>query len=497
MPEFQLFIDGRWTPAKSGRTAPSLNPATEESWATVAAAGPEDIDAAVLAARRSFDDARWRSKSNEEKAAILEGIAGGVFARQDELAAAEVADSGGTLRKANTADIPATAQTFTHYAELLRNAKDEEEFEESIPVPSRNIVRREPVGVVGAIIPWNFPMAAASWKIAPAIAAGNSLVLKPSPYTPVTALLLAEICSQAGVPDGVVNVVAGPDNALGERLVAHPQVDQIAFTGSTAIGKRVMAACAPTLKRVTLELGGKSPNIILEDADMDAAVRGALFGTFFHSGQICESGTRVLVPQKLYSEFAERMVETAKLIKVGDPADPMTTFGPLISQQQLDTVKRYVGAGLEEGAKLASGGTRPEGLAKGYYHQPTIFTGVRNDMKVAREEIFGPVVALIPYQDEEEALRLANDSMYGLGGAVWSTDLDRALKLARRIESGTVWINDYHLLNVRFPFGGYKQSGFGRELGPWGLHEYQQIKHIHVGQPSDGGAKFYFDMLLG
>ena len=497
MRELQLFIDGKWTPARSGRTAPSINPATEEPWANVAAAGPEDMDAAVLAARRAYDDGRWRSKSNEERAAVIEAIAGGIFAKQDELAAAEVADSGGTMRKANTADIPATAQTFQHYAELLRSMKDEEELEESIPVPSRNIIRREPVGVGGAIIPWNFPMAAASWKIAPAIAAGNSLVLKPSPYTPVTALMLAEICHEAGVPDGVVNVVTGPDNALGETLVAHPKVDQIAFTGSTQVGKKVMAACAPSLKRVTLELGGKSPNIILEDADLDAAVRGALFGTFFHSGQICESGTRVLVPKKLYNEFAERMVEGAKKITVGDPADPMTTFGPLISQQQLDTVKRYVGVGLEDGAKLVSGGKRQDGFAKGYYHQPTIFTGVRNDMKVAREEIFGPVVALIPYEGEEEAVRLANDSMYGLGGAVWSTDLDRALTIARRIESGTVWINDYHLLNVRFPFGGYKQSGFGRELGSWGLHEYQQIKHIHVGQPFDGGAKFYFDMLLG
>jgi aldehyde dehydrogenase (NAD+) len=497
MREFQLFIDGQWRPARSGRTAPTINPATEAPWATVAAAGREDVDDAVAAARRAFDDGRWRSKSLEERAAVLEAIAGGIFARQDELAAAEVADSGGTIRKANTADIPASAQTFTHYAELLRSLKEEEEFEESIPVPSRNIVRREPVGVVGAIIPWNFPMAAASWKIAPAIAAGNSLVLKPSPYTPVTALLLAEICRDAGVPPGVLNVIVGQDNVLGERLVEHPDVNQIAFTGSTKIGKQVMAACAPTLKRVILELGGKSPNIILEDADLDAATRGALFGTFFHSGQICESGTRVLVPRKLYSNFAERMVEGSKLIKVGDPADPMTTFGPLISRQQLDSVQRYVGLGLEEGAKLAAGGGKPKEQSQGYYHLPTIFTGVRNDMKVAREEIFGPVVALIPYDSEDEAVRLANDSMYGLGGAIWSTDTDRALAMARRIESGTVWINDYHLLNVRFPFGGYKQSGFGRELGPWGLAEYQQIKHIHVGQPTDGGAKFYFDMLLG
>jgi aldehyde dehydrogenase (NAD+) len=497
MRELQLFIDGKWTPARSGKMVPTINPATEEPWALVSAAGAEDVDVAVLAARRAFDDGRWRSKSNAERATVLDAIAMGIFNRQDELTAAEVADSGGTFRKAATADIPATAQTFQQYAEILRGLKDEEEFEESIPVQSRNIVRREPVGVVGAIIPWNFPMAAASWKIAPAIAAGNSLVLKPSPFTPVTALLLAEICSQAGVPDGVVNVITGPDNAIGERLVAHPKVDQIAFTGSTKVGKLVMRSCADTLKRVTLELGGKSPNIILDDADMEAAVRGALFGTFFHSGQICESGTRVFVPSKLYAEFAERMVETSKLIKVGDPTDPMTTFGPLINQTQLDTVKHYVGAGLAEGAKLAVGGGRPEGFEKGYYYQPTIFTKVTNEMKVAREEIFGPVVALIPYDTEEEVLRMANDSPYGLGGAVWSKDIDRALALARRIESGTVWINDYHLLNVRFPFGGYKQSGFGRELGPWGLAEYQQVKHIHVGQPFDGGAKFYFDMLLG
>jgi aldehyde dehydrogenase (NAD+) len=497
MRELQLFINGKWTPARSGKMAPSLNPATEEPWATVAAAAREDVDDAVAAARRSYDDGRWRSLPREARADILEAVAGGIFGRAEELAAAEVADSGGTIRKANTADVPATGQTFAHYAQLLRTLPDEEEFDESIPVPSRNIVRKESVGVVGAIIPFNFPMAAAAWKIAPAIAAGNSLVLKPSPYTPVTALLLAEICKDAGVPDGVVNVIAGPDPALGARLVEHPDVNQIAFTGSTAVGKQVMAACAPTLKRVTLELGGKSPNVILEDADLEAAVRGALFGTFFHSGQICESGTRVLVPRKLYGEFAERMVEASKLIKVGDPMDPMTTFGPLISRQQLENVQRYVGAGIEEGAKLAVGGGKPKDQPKGYYHLPTIFTQVTNEMKIAREEIFGPVVGLIPYDNEAEALRLANDSMYGLGAAIWSKDIDRALGLARRIESGTVWINDYHLLNVRFPFGGYKQSGFGRELGSWGLSEYQQIKHIHVGQPSDGGAKFYFDMLLG
>jgi aldehyde dehydrogenase (NAD+) len=494
MKDYGLFIDGQWRGANDGRQMATINPATEEPWAHVASAGPADVDAAVTAARRAFATGPWRRMAPKERAAVLARAASLITERGDELAQLEVSDAGGTIRKANIADIPATAQTFQYYADLLTQTADEETFDEAIPVPSQNIIRKEPIGVCACITPFNFPMAAASWKIAPAIAAGNSIVLKPSPYTPVTTLVLGEICKQAGVPDGVVNVLAGPGAALGEAMVTHPGVDKVAFTGSTQVGKRIMELCAPQLKKLTLELGGKSPNIILDDANLDGAVKGALFGTFFHAGQVCESGTRVLVHAKIYDEFVERMIATVRAIRVGDPTDFMTTMGPLVSSQQRDNTERYVHAGRDEGARLASGGKRPADLPRGYYYEPTIFIDVKNDMKIAREEIFGPVVSILKVADDDEALRVANDSIYGLGGAVWSRDLARARKLAEGIEAGTVWINDYHLINVRFPFGGYKQSGFGRELGPQGLGEFQQLKHIHVGEPSDAAAK---NMYLG
>ncbi len=496
MNEYRLFIDGEWRAAQDGRVQASINPATEEPWAHVSAAGPADVDAAVAAARRAFTDGKWRRAPREERAAVLSKIAAGLMERADEFARFEVLDAGGTIRKANTADVPATAQTFQYYADLLTSTPDEESFDEQVPAPSKNRVRYEPYGVCACITPFNFPMAAASWKIAPAIAAGNSIVMKPSPYTPVTTLLLAELCAQAGVPPGVVNVLAGPGAALGEALCTHAGVDKIAFTGSTAVGKRIMELAAPRLTRLTLELGGKSPNIILQDANLDGAVRGALFGTFFHSGQVCESGTRVLVHASIHDEFVERLVEGARSLRVGDPMDPATMMGPLVSDAQRANTERYVAAGRDAGARCVTGGRRPPELARGYYYEPTIFDGVTNDMKIAREEIFGPVVSILKFSDEEEALRLANDTMYGLGAAVWSRDVERAERLAERIDAGTVWVNDYHLINVRFPFGGYKQSGFGRELGPWGLREFQQVKHIHVGEPTGAAEKFYFGLLM-
>jgi aldehyde dehydrogenase (NAD+) len=496
MEHFELFLDGRWQPAADGRSAPSVDPAREEPWAEVAAAGPADVDAAVAAARRSYASGVWRDRPAAERAQVLADVAAAIFDRADELAQAEVRDGGGTMRKATLADVPAAGQTFLHFAELLGSLDEEEAFTETTPVNSRNVVRREPLGVCAAITPFNFPLVGAAWKIAPAIAAGNSVVIKPSPHTPVTTLLLAEICHKAGVPAGVVNVVAGPDAALGEAVVRHPGVDKIAFTGSTETGRRIMAAAAPTLKRLTLELGGKSPNILLDDANLDGAIAGALFGTFFHAGQVCESGTRLLVQRAIHDQVLERLVEGARALRLGDPLDPATMLGPLVSGEQRARTERYVAAGLEAGARCISGGRRPDAFARGYYYEPTIFAGVDNGMRIAREEIFGPVLSVIPFADDAEALAIANDSAYGLGAAVWSRDEARARRLAERIEAGTVWINDYHLLNVRFPFGGYKQSGFGRELGKWGLAEYQQLKHIHIGEPAGAAEKFYFGLLM-
>ncbi len=497
MTDVQLFIDGASRPAEGGRTAPSIDPATEEGWVNVAAASVGDCDAAVAAARRAADEGPWPQMSREERADVLDAVAEAIFADEERLIEAEIRDGGSTLTKAQTADVPTAAQCFAYFAEVLRERSGVHEFTEEMPVPSRNLIIEEPFGVCGLIVPWNFPVAAAAMKVAPAIAAGNAVVLKPSPHTPASALMLAEVAHAAGVPAGIFNCVAAPEDELGGALVAHPLVDKVAFTGSTRIGKRVMAAAAETLKPLTLELGGKSPSIVLEDADLDVTVPGLLFGTFFHGGQICTSGTRILAPRGLHDELVERLVAASERISVGDPWDEETTMGPLAFEAHRANVERYVGLGLEAGATVARGGRRPPGLDRGWYYEPTILTGVDNSMQVAREEVFGPVVCVIPYDDEEDALRIANDTPYGLAGSVWSADLDRAQRIASRIQAGTVWINDYHLLNVRFPFGGRKGSGFGCEFSPWGLNEYVTLKHMHIGAMGDPDDKFYTDMLLG
>jgi aldehyde dehydrogenase (NAD+) len=496
MRTFELFIDGAWRPARSGGTYGSINPADEEVWAHASAAGADDVDDAVAAARRSFDQGVWKAKSREERAAVLRRIGERLVDRQEELAEVEVRDGGGTFRKANMADIPASMQTFGYFADLIEATPEEREDAEFIPVESRNLVVKQPFGVVAAITPWNFPLAAAAWKVAPALAAGCSIVLKPSPLTPASTLLLAEVAAECGVPAGVFNVVVGPSNELGAQLVSHPGIDKIAFTGSTRVGQDVMRIAAQNLKAVTLELGGKSANILLDDANLDGAIRGALFATFFHQGQICQSGTRLLVHRSIVAEVTERVVEEARRIAIGDPMDLMTTFGPLVSDRQRATVERYVALGREAGARCLLGGRRPEAFGKGYFYEPTIFDHVTNDMQVAREEIFGPVVCIIPFDTDDEAVAIANDSLYGLAGAVWTADIDRGLAMARRIDAGTIWLNDYHLLNPKYPFGGFKQSGFGRELSLEGLSMYQQTKHIHIGRPSGLDEKIYYNLVI-
>jgi len=500
MKEFGLFINGQWEAAKGGKTAPSINPATEEPWATVAVADVEDARKAVATAKRAHDSGVWRNKSPQERGEILQRIAAAIKERAAELAAAEVQDSGATMRKAMSSDVGGAAATFTYFGKFICSddykAMLAEEYNEVSPIRSKNLVVREPIGVCAGITPWNFPLVMAAWKIAPALAAGNTMVLKPASLTPVTSLMLAEICTQAGVPAGVVNVISGPGATVGEELAAHPDVGKLSFTGSTEVGRRIMQLGAGTIKKVTLELGGKSPNIILPDANLDTAALGALWGTFFHQGQVCESGTRVLVHTSIHDQLLEKMLAGLARIKIGDTMDMSTTMGPLVSEVQRQTVEMYVASGKEQGAKCITGGKRPSGMARGYYYEPTIFDEVDNKMRIAQEEIFGPVVAIIRFRDEEEAVRIANDSTYGLGGAVWSSDIQRAVALARRIETGTVWINDYHLINVRFPFGGYKQSGVGRELGKWGLAEYHEIKHIHIGENTPPEGKGYFRLLL-
>ncbi|MGH2828925.1 MAG: aldehyde dehydrogenase family protein [Actinomycetota bacterium] len=498
MADYKLFIDGLFVEAEDGATFETLSPATGEPIATVAQAGKADAEKAIAAARTAFDDGRWSGLSPAKRAAFLGAIADGIKERGKELAALETKDSGGTIRKTKS-EMAGAAYTFKVGAELATTVPLQETLPVTVaPGPSLNYIKREPLGVCAAIIPWNFPMLMAAWKIAPALAAGNTVVVKPSENSPLTALALAEIVKRAGVPDGVVNVIPGFGPSAGEPLCASPSVDKVAFTGSTAVGKRIMQLASSNVKKVTLELGGKSASIILDDADLDLAVDGALYAIYFNSGQSCEAGSRLLVHQSLHDEVVSRMVERSRDMVVGDPADPATDLGPLVSKTQLDTVERYVKTGLDEGAKLACGGERVtvKGFEGGYFYAPTIFTGVANSMRIAQEEIFGPVLAVIPFSDDDQAVAIANDSIYGLGGGVWSRDPARAMSIADRIRTGTVWINDYHLINNRYPFGGYKQSGVGREHGVQGYLEYLETKHVHVDLTRDRDKHRWFDVVV-
>jgi aldehyde dehydrogenase (NAD+) len=498
MTDYQLFIDGAFCDAASGETFESIDPSTGASLGTVAKAGPEDAARAIDAARAAFDDGRWAFKRGTERSKVLAAVAKGIKERAPELADLESRDSGATLMKAKGADVGGAShwfRTMGQYAELL----DEPEHlpQTLAPGPSYNYVRHEPVGVATAIIPWNFPLQMASWKISTALAAGCSIVLKPAPETPCSALVLAEILQEAGVPDGVVSIIPGPGPGTGEALVTNPKVDKVSFTGSTEVGRLIMAKAAGTVKNVTLELGGKSAQVVLDDADLDLAVDGALYAIFFHSGQVCTAGSRLLLPDALHDEFVDRLLERIAAINVGPAAEKSSTMGPVVSQKQLDTVLGYVDIGKQEGATVAVGGHRLTGgvYDDGYFVAPTVFTDVTRDMTIAQEEIFGPVLSVLRYTDEDEAIAIANDSIYGLAAAVWGTP-GRALRVANRLRAGTVWVNDYHLLNPKYPFGGYKQSGNGREHGVEGLLAYTETKHVHVAIDQTRGSHRWFDMTV-
>jgi len=496
MKNYQMFINGKWVDAKSGKTMKVINPGNEEVLAEVPAADVEDVRDAIKAARDAFDSGVWTRIEQKKRSELMLKVVDGIIAKQSELAEIESLTSGATIRKSSMIDLPLAIEHFRYFAEL---AYKKDLFEPlpwmNFPSVSWNFVVREPIGVVGQIIPWNFPLLMAVWKIAPAIAAGNCVVLKPASYTPLTALELGKIIEEAGIPAGVVNIVTGPGNTVGEEIVSNPYVDKVALTGSTSVGKRIMELASKTVKKVTLELGGKSANIVLADANIDEAVDGALFGIFLHSGQVCESGSRLLVDEKIYDKFMDKLIERAKSIKVGYQMDYETTMGPLVSAVQRETVETYIKSGIDEGAELLLGGKRPTHLNKGFYIEPTIFVDVKNNMKIAQEEIFGPVLAVIKFKTTDEAVKIANDSMYGLAGGVWSTDIPHAIEVAKAIRTGTVWINDYHLINAMAPFGGYKQSGIGRELGTYGFDEYTQIKHIHVAV-APRKSKFWYDLVL-
>jgi acyl-CoA reductase-like NAD-dependent aldehyde dehydrogenase len=474
----RLFIGGEWQDAQSGKRFPVVNPANEEVVAEVAAAEEADVDRAVAAARRAFDSGPWTQMAPSDRASLLWKL-GDLLARHaGEMAELETAQTGKTLFDSGKIEIPMAIEVFRYYAGWATKIHGE-------TLPSRpsafTFTLKEPIGVVAAITPWNFPFLLASWKIAPALAGGNTVVLKPASQTPLTALRFAEICQEAGLPEGVFNVVTGSGSRCGMALVRHAGVDKIAFTGSTEVGKAIMREAAGTLKRVSLELGGKSPNIVFADADLDAAVRGALTGIFYNKGEVCAAGSRLFVEEPVHDALVDKLRAKAEALTVGDPREKSTRMGPVVSAEQMATVLRYIETGKREGAKLVCGGARANaGGGKGFYVQPTIFDGVRNDMTIAREEIFGPVLSTIVFKDFESGVAQGNDTIYGLAAAVWTRDVKKALRAAKALRAGTVWVNTYNFYDPSLPFGGFKQSGFGRELGAQAMDLYTETKSVWV-----------------
>ena len=477
--KYQLFIDGQWVDAESGKTFVTPNPATGETLAEVAEADKADIDKAVAAARRAFDG-KWSKLSARDRGRLLYKLSQLIEQKSAELAAIETADNGKPIKESLYVDIPQVVENFEYFAGWATKIEGE-----TIPVPGKmfNYTLREPIGVCGQIIPWNFPLLMAAWKLAPALAAGNTVVLKPAEQTPVGAMELAKLIQEAGFPEGVVNIVPGYGETAGAALASHPGIDKIAFTGSTDVGKLIAKAAADNLTKVSLELGGKAPNIVFADSNLDQAVAGAMMGIFYNQGQVCCAGSRLFVEESVKDEFLSKLTEKADKIAVGDPMDKSTQMGPQVSEEQLNRIKGYVDIAREEGAAVVTGGTSPQlegAFQKGYFFRPTIFSDVNNKMRVAQEEIFGPVVSVISFKDEDDLIKQANDTIYGLSAGIWTQDITRAHRFAREIKAGVVWINTYNMFNAASPFGGYKQSGYGREMGRHALDLYTQVKSVWV-----------------
>ena len=471
----RLIINGEAVDAASGRTFTTVNPATEEPICAVAEAGPEDVDRAVKAARAAFEGGAWPKMRPADRQRALWKLGDLILDHADELARLETLDNGKPIFESRQIDVPMVANCFHYFAGWATKLAGD-------TLPSSpsffTYTLREPLGVVGAIIPWNFPMIMVGWKAAPALAAGNTVVLKPAELTPLTAIRIGELALEAGIPPGVFNILPGKGSIAGEAMVKHPGVDKIAFTGSTEVGRHIMKLCADGMKKVSLELGGKSPNIVFADADLDAAVRGATTGIFYGKGEVCAAGSRLLVESAIHDEFVAKLAERAAKLQPGDPLDPKTRLGALVSEKQMNTVLGYVETGVGEGAKLVAGGKRAPLNGRGFFVQATVLDQVENRMRVAQEEIFGPVLSVIRFDDADDAVRKGNDIVYGLAAGLWTREVKKAHTVARRLAAGTVWVNMYNFYDPGMPFGGVKGSGFGRDLGEACLNEYTQVKSV-------------------
>jgi acyl-CoA reductase-like NAD-dependent aldehyde dehydrogenase len=477
---YRLFIDGDWRDASSGRTFERRSPASGEVVAVCPSADEQDTEAAIEAARHAFDSGRWSEAPAKDRAGVLRKTADKLREEMPSLARILSLEMGKPIREA-AVEVALAADVFDYYAGLALDVKGQA-ITNYVP-DAIGLVLKEPVGVVGIITPWNFPLLLCTWKLAPSLAVGCTNVLKPSAFSPCTTYELGRIVTEAGAPPGVVNVVTGPASVVGEKIAASAAVDKVAFTGSTETGRRIMQLAASNVKKISLELGGKSPNIVFADSNLEAAAWGALFGIYLNAGQVCQAGSRLLVQQEIHDAFLERFMALTGTLKAGDPLDESTSLGPLVSEEQLRKVESYVQAGRQEKAKLLKGGRRitGDGFDRGLFYEPTVFDQVDNRMKIAQEEIFGPVLSVIPFREPEEALRIANETMYGLAAAIWTNDLNRALRFVKGIKAGSVWVNSYHTAGIlHMPFGGYKESGIGRELGREGMELFLETKSVQI-----------------